>query len=145
MEIIIGLAVVIGLLIMLGVNPFYIMEGVYVLMLLLLAATVVFFVITAISLIGSRKRRAAFDRIDKPEGKTFPSAVYISEGEEYRNSFPNEFVLKKLLYKKDREVILRVTKRGGVYDKYSVVTVLAGLVLGGASLALLGWSFFASF
>ncbi len=145
MEIIIGLAVVIGLLIMLGVNPFYIMEGVYVLMLLLLAATVVFFVITAISLIGSKKRRAAFDRIDKPEGKAFPSAVYISEGEEYRNSFPNEFVLKKLLYKKDREVILRVTKRGGVYDKYSVVTVLAGLVLGGASLALLGWSFFAFF
>lgn len=137
MEAVIGLAIIITLLYVLGVNPYYIMEGVMILLILVLAATLLFFIATAISLIGSKRIKAVFDRIDKPEGKTFPSAVYISEGQELRNAFPNEFVLKKILYKKDREVTLRVTRGGKIYDKYSVITIVAGLLLGSASIAFL--------
>ena len=137
MEIVIGLGIVIGLLVVLGVSPLYIMEGVFVLMILVMAATFVFFAYIAVSLIGSKKRRAVFDRIDKPEKKPFPSAVYNTDDGEMRNSFPNEFVLKNRLYKKNREVFIRVTKRGGVYDRYSQITVIAGLILGGCSLWLL--------
>ena len=137
LEIVIGLAVVIALLIALGVSPYYIMEGVMILLMLTLYATLLFFVITAFSFIGSKRRTGKFDRIDRPEGKAFPSAVYISEGEELRNAFPNEFVLKKVLYKQGEESKLLVTKRGKIYDKYSLITVFAGLVLGTASAVFL--------
>lgn len=133
----IGIAVVIALLIALGVSPFYIMEGVMILLMLTLYATLLFFVITAFTFIGSKRRTAKFERIDRPEGKAFPSAVYVSEGEELRNAFPNEFVLKKLLYKQGKETRLLVTRRGKIYDKYSLITVFVGLVLGTASAVFL--------
>ena len=141
MEAAIVLVIIIILLWALDVSFYYIAEGLFILMMLLLGATLVFFAVTALSLIGSKKKRASFDRTDKPEGKSFPSAVYISEGEEYRNSFPNEFVLKKLLYKEGRDVYIRVTKRGRVYDLYSRLTIYLGLVLAGGSLALLAVMF----
>lgn len=137
MEAAIVLVMIVILLWALDVSLYYIAEGLFILMMILLGATLLFFAVTALSLIGSKKKRAVFDRTDKPEGKSFPSAVYISDGEEYRNSFPNEFVLKKMLYKQDREVFIRVTKRGRVYDLYSRLTVYLGVVLAGGSLVLL--------
>ena len=137
MEAVVVLAVIVLLLWALDVSLVYIAEGLFILMMLVLGATLLFFVYTAISLVGSKKRPARFDRIDKPEGASFPTAVYVSDGEELRNSFPNEFVLKKKLYKPDREVLLRVTGKGRVYDLYSRVTVYIGIALAGASLAVL--------
>ena len=140
-EIVIGLVVVIALLIALGVNTFFILEGVLVLLLLVLLATLLFFVYTAFSFIGSERIAARFDRIEKPEGKAFSSAVYISDGEELRNTFPNEAIFKKRLYDKSRVITLIKTRKGKIYDRYSIVTVAAGLVLGTASMVLLGgWS-----
>ena len=137
MEALVVLAIIIGLLWALDVSLVYIAEGLFILMMLVLGATLVFFAYTALTLIGSKKCSARFDRIDKPEGASFPSAVYVSDGEELRNAFPNEFVLKKRLYKSDKEVLLRLTGRGRVYDLYSRVTVYIGVVLAGASLAAL--------
>lgn len=137
MEAVIVLVIVIGLLWALDVSLVYIAEGLFILMMLVLGATLLFFVYTAVSLIGSKKRSARFDRIDKPEGASFPSAVYIAEGEELRNAFPNEFVLKKKLYRPEKQVFLRVTRRGRVYDLYSRMTVYIGIVMAGASLAAL--------
>ena len=141
MEAVVVLAIIILLLWALDVSLVYIAEGLFILMMLVLGATLLFFVYTAVTLVGSKKRAARFDRIDKPEGASFPTAVYISGGEELRNSFPNEFVLKKQLYKPDKDVFLRVTRRGRAYDLYSRVTVYIGVVLAGASLAALVFMF----
>lgn len=137
MEAVVVLVIVVVLLWALDVSLAYIAEGLFILMMLVLGATFLFFVYTAVSMIGSKKRRVRFDRTDKPEGASFPSAVYIADGEELRNAFPNEFVFKKRLYRTEREVFVRVTKRGKVYDLYSRVTVYLGTVLAGASLAAL--------
>lgn len=137
MEIVIGLAIVIALVIMLGVDVYYILLGVFVLMLLTLLATVVFFAVTAMTLIRSRRETVSFDRIEKPEGGRFNCAVYKNDSGEYRNSFPSEPLLKKLLYDRNHSTSVRITSRGRCYDKYSLITIAAGLTFGTGSLILL--------
>ncbi|MBR4622608.1 MAG: hypothetical protein IKO44_03625 [Ruminococcus sp.] len=138
MEIVIGLVIIIVLLIALGVDTYYILLGVFLLMLLALAVTVIFFAATAFTLIGAQRRKVSFDRIDKAEGKRFNTAVYKDGEGEYRNAFPSEPLLKPLLYDKDRSTGIFVTKGGKAYDRYSIVTIIVGLTVGSASLALLG-------
>ncbi|MBR6101588.1 MAG: hypothetical protein IKP95_04100 [Ruminococcus sp.] len=133
MEILIGFVIIVVVLVMLGVSVYFIMECLIALLLLALAATLVFFIWTGITLIGSRVVKGHYLRIDKPE-RGFPSAVYDTPEGEVRNTFPCEMIFRSALYKPEREVRIRMTKRGKAYDRYSVITIITGLLLGSVSL-----------
>lgn len=137
MEIIIALAIIIALLLALGISGYYILLGILVLMLLTLALTVVFFAVTAFTLIGARREHVRFDRIEKPEKGHFNCAVYKNSSGEFRNAFPSEGILVRFIYDPDRDTWVLVTRRGRAYDRYSLTTIIAGLTFGTASLVLL--------
>lgn len=137
MEIMIGLVIIAVLLVALGVDIVFILEGVIILLMLVLTATLAFFVVTAVTLIGSRRLTGTFLRIDKPE-KGFARAVYSTGEGELKNTFPSEMIMKRLLYDPQRRTLLMVTRRGRVYDRYSLITIIAGLLMGGVSVFILG-------
>jgi len=137
-EILIGLVIVIALLLLLGVEASLIIMGVLALMGLVIAATLAFFIYTALTMIGSRRVKGNFKRFEKPE-KGFSRAVYMTDEGELKNSFPNEMILKKRLYVPEKTVSLLVTHKGRAYDSYSRITVYVGLLLGTASVAMLVW------
>ena len=137
MEIIIGLVIIGVLIAALGVDIVFILQGVIIILMLVLTATLAFFVITAVTLIGSKKLTGRFLRIDKPE-KGFSCAVYQTDDGEKKNNFPCEMIMKKLLYDPDHETSLLITRKGRTYDRYSIITIAAGLVLGAASVFILG-------
>ena len=133
MEVILGLVIIGALLVMLGVDLFYILLGVMILLALALAATLLFFIFTAVRLVRSKRVSAAFSRIEKPE-KGFSRAVYESSEGELVNSFPCEMIFRSRLYKPGRTETVLVSRGGGAYDRYSRITVVAGLILGGVSM-----------
>ena len=139
MEFIIGFVVVVALLLALGVSGYYILLGVFVLMLLTLAATVVFFAVTAFTLLGSHREHVRFDRIEKPEGGHFNCAIYKNASGEFRNVFPSEGIFVNYIYDTERATWVLVTRRGRAYDRYSLTTIIAGLSFGTVSLIMLGW------
>ena len=137
MEILISSVLIIAMLIVLGVSPYYILAGLLVIMLLILAATFLFFVYSALTLIRSHRVTGHFLRIDKP-GKGFPSAVYDTPEGELRNTFPCEMIFQKALYKPERVVMMLVTRKGRVYDRYSIITIVLGLILSSISVFVFG-------
>lgn len=141
MELIVTAAILVLLCYLLGVSMAFILQALLGLMLILLILISLFFVWAVLSLIGSKRTKVTFDRIDKAEDHPFPTAVYVSGDKKYRNTFPSELLLKNLLYKKDRTVNVRVTRRGKTYDLYSLLTVYIGLVLAPVSAAALGYWF----
>ena len=136
MEIIIMTAMVGMLVYILGVEVAFILQILLGIMFVAMVLTAVFFVWTGLTLIGSKRRKAVYDRIDKAEGSPFRTAVYVAGGEELRNTFPSEMLLRSLLYNKDKPSSVRVTKKGKVYDRYSLITVVMGNVL--APLSVVG-------
>lgn len=141
MELIVTAAILVLLCYLLGVSMAFILQTILGLMLILLILISVFFAWTALTLIGSKRTKVTFDRIDKSDDLPFPTAVYKSADKEYRNSFPSELLLKSLLYNRDKQVRVRVTRRGKTYDLYSLLTVYIGLVLAPVSAVALGYWF----
>ena len=68
MEIIIMTAMVGMLVYILGVEVAFILQILLGIMFVAMVLTAVFFVWTGLTLIGSKRRKAVFDRIDKAEG-----------------------------------------------------------------------------
>lgn len=136
MEIII-IIVILGMLVyLLGVEMAFILQIILGMMFVAMVLTALFFIWTGITLIGSKRKKAFFDRIDKAEGSPFQTAVYLTDGKELRNAFPSEMMFRSLLYKKEKPTVVRVTRTGKVYDRYSVITVCLGLIL--APLSVIG-------
>ena len=94
-----------------------------------------FFVVCGITLIGSKKITVKFSRIGKTKKDGFDTAFYTDvENNEYPNAFPSEMMFKRYLYNSDKQYTVRLCrKKNKVYDRYSVTTVITGLLLGGAS------------
>lgn len=141
MELIVTAAILVLLCYLLGVSMAFILQALLGLMLILLILISVFFAWTALTLIGSKRTKVTYDRIDKEGDLPFPTAVYVSGDKEYRNTFPSELLLKSLLYNRDKQVNVRVTRKGKTYDLYSLLTVYIGLVLAPVSAAALGYWF----
>lgn len=88
----------------------------------------VFFALSLIMLIFSRKKRGVFIRVSE-EGR-FPCAVYEIDGEEYPNIFPCEMVLRGKLYIPEKTVTLFLIRfRRAVIDKNALITIIAGSVI----------------
>lgn len=127
MEIIIGAAVIIMLLLFAGVDIWFIFLG---FMFLVAAAAVItagFFAVCAVTILSGKRRAARFVRFEK--GGRFDAAIYSADGEEYANAFPAEFILRDRLYSSDRTVTIRTTKRGRAFDKNALLSTAAGLPL----------------
>ena len=143
MEIIIGVAVVFGLLLLLGVDVTTLLNIFQIMLAALTVLCLLFFIFCLVLLIISRKRPAQLLCIEKQQGgdgggeneKKMLSkfAFYQVDGEKLRNWFPAEALGAKRIYQ-SRECFVRIVKLGSkklVFDRHSVVIVIAGLVLMG--------------
>jgi len=126
----------VALVYLLGVELIFILQILLGMMLVAMVLTSLFFFWVGITFIGSERKKVRFDRIDKAEKSYFPTAVYVSGDKEFRNAFPSEMMLRGLLYKNEKTTTVRVTKHGKVYDIYSRITVLLGMIL--APLSVIG-------
>lgn len=142
MELLIGAIAVFGLLYLLGVE---VMTLLSIVQMILTAATVlflIFFVVCDILLLMSKKYRAQLVGVrstqtdengEQKKGMMYKAAFYLVGGEEMRNWFPAENVLKKRIYERtDCTVrIVSLGKKRLVFDRHSVVIVITGTVLMG--------------
>ena len=70
-------------------------------------------------------------KIEKPEGSAFERAVYNIDGESCSNAYPCEAVMRKKLYREDKEVQVRYyARKKCVYDRNAVITTIIGLIFG---------------
>ncbi len=144
MEILIGAAVIIILLILMGVDIWYILVGGAALVALAAVFTSAFFTVCVVMLIRSKKCAGVF--VEFGEGKRFDAAVYRIDDRDYRCIFPAEMVLRDKLYRPGKPVKLRLTRGGRVFDRNALLTSAIGLpmslviadVFAGGLLMLLG-------
>lgn len=93
-----------------------------------------FFVVMALLAIAARPKKAVFVDVEKDD-RGIGFAFYEIEGEEYRNTFPTDAFLRKLLYnKKDMRVrLLRLGDLAFVFDRVTFWTIGIGLPFFGAA------------
>lgn len=78
------------------------------------------------ALVSSKKKNAVFSKIDKPSDGKFKSAFYAIGEKEYPCFFPSEF---KIMYKKGKQCnVLLNEKMGKVFDRFSMITCIAGFI-----------------
>ena len=129
MEIVFGIIIVVLLLFLLGVSLGFISILFCVMVTIGLVAMLLFFGFSVLRLIVSEKKTARFDGTE-PFGDTkFDCAVYLIEGERYKNAFPCEAIMRDRIYRKDKDVTVCFYERKKlVYDKNSVITAVAGAI-----------------
>jgi hypothetical protein len=128
LEIAIVAVIAAAILLILGVG------AVSLLMLLLYAALAVtvlmsvFFAVSLIMLLLSKKCRGSFVRFEK-RGR-FETAVYEIGGEEYENRYPAETFLRSRIYAPgERTLFLCGAKKRFVFDIHTVTIILWGITL----------------
>lgn len=134
MELLIVLLILAVMLLIFGVPLQVILIGVAALIALLLAAMTLFFVVTAISLLFFRRRRGHFLRFEQHQ--RFDQAVYLVDGEEYKNLFPAETVLRQQIYSERERTVLvhRGRRQLSAFDMHSVLILVLGIA--GSAVAL---------
>lgn len=130
MEYLLGFIIIVILLLILGIGFDVIISGVLILLLIITAASELFFVYFGIRILFSRRFSGSFVRIDKPEKSRFDVAFYGTESGELPNVFPAEFVMRDKIYKPDKTVSLRLDAgKKYVYDRNARLTIGFGLLL----------------
>ncbi len=142
MAIIIGAAAAFGLLFLLGVEVLTLLNIFQIILAVLTVLCLLFFVFCLVLLAASKKHPAQLLCIEKQQGKDGKEAddkilskfaFYQVDGEKLRNWFPAERLGSKRIYGRT-ECYVRIAKLGGkrlVFDRHSVVIVIAGTVLMG--------------
>ncbi len=89
-----------------------------------------FFVITGIMSLFTRKVNAEYIRLDDND-KYGKHAVYLVDGEECDNMFPTDSLMEKFLYKKTDTKVrrFRTKKRDIIIDRPSQVIIILGLTV----------------
>ena len=115
---------------------------------LVVLATMTFFIVYRIKLIGAKRVSARFCRFGKNKWGRYDVAFYTIDGEEHENVFPCEFAFRDSLYRTDREVRICLTKKGYVYDMNAEICCRAGfaisvliIIAAVHTLSQLGWPF----
>lgn len=137
MEIILGAVVIVFLLALAGVDIWYILLGLIIMVAVAAALTAGFFAVSLVMILRGGWKTGTFCGFRR--GKRFESAMYLIDGEEYPNVFPAEFVLRDRIYKPDKSVKLRLTRSGRVFDLNALTTVCVGLPLSIGSCAGFTW------
>ncbi|MGN1422706.1 MAG: hypothetical protein ACI4XA_04970 [Oscillospiraceae bacterium] len=125
MEFFVGAAVIIMLLLLAGVELWFIFLGIILLAAAAGVFTAGFFAVCAVMLIRANRCIGSFVRFEK-NGR-FDAAVYSVNGKEYKNVFPAEVVMRGKLYSEGKPAKLYITKGGRCFDKNAFVTTAAGL------------------
>ena len=129
MEFLILLIVIIVFCLCLGLGPIEIFIGFSMIFLLLVLLTALFFLYNIFRIVLSKRVKATFTKVDTSPKSKFTVAYYKSCDEEYPCIFPNEPLLRKILYKEGKEItVLFDKKHRRVYDRYSVITCFVGFV-----------------
>lgn len=128
MEVIFGIVIAVVLLLLLGVSVGFISILFSVLISIGILLMLSFFIFSAVRLIRSKKKTARFDGTESFGESKFDCAVYLIEGERYKNAFPCEVIMRNRIYNKDKDVTVRLyEKKNLVYDRNSAVTIFMGL------------------
>ena len=129
MEIFLGLAVIVMLLLCLGAELGLIAMVFVGLLCGAVLLMLGFFIFSAIRIMTCRKKEAVFCKTEKFPGTKFDRAVYSVDGQECACVFPCEVVMRSRLYRSDKAVnVYYSEKKKYVYDKNAAVTVFAGLL-----------------
>ena len=132
LEIIVTVAVVIGILLFVGVPLVTILSLLVLilsgLLLLAVAFFVLFFLITDIILLRYRRTKGKFSRID--DSQRWERAVYAVNGEDYICVFPAESFARRRIYEKPGATVLipRSGNRKSAYDRHSLFIIAVGNV-----------------
>lgn len=146
LELILTIAVVIGILIFAGVSLTGILNLTVIIIGGILALTVAFVILfffgTDISLLFFRRAKGRFLRID--DMGRFDHAVYQVDGTEYSCLFPAETIARKRIYEKESVLLMipRSGKRKVAYDRHSLLIIMFGNLF---SLALIAVGLFVWF
>lgn len=132
MEFILGLAIIIIILLILGFGPDVIIFGIIGLIGVLTVLTELFFLYCDVRLLFSKRRSATFTHIAKREKTNYETAFYMTDDGELPNIFPCEMIMRKRLYDPERTVKVRVDAgKKFVYDRNALLTIIFGTLLGG--------------
>lgn len=132
MEVIVGIVLVALILLLAGVDLWYLLLG-GIALVALAAFTAVFFLVCVGMLLRSQRRMGEFTGFS--EGGRFDYAEYTIGAEAHRNVFPAEFILRDRLYRPGQPVRLFLTRSGRVFDRNAYITTLLGTPLSIAAAA----------
>ena len=107
MEFLILLILIIVFCLCLGLGPVEIFIGFAFVFLLLVSLTSLFFLYNIFRIVLSKRIKAVFSKVDASPKSRFTVAYYKSGDEEYPCIFPNEPMIKKILYKEGKEIVHR--------------------------------------
>lgn len=128
MDILIGLALIMVLLFLLGFgwgDLALLALGIMGIFIVLIGC---FFAVCPIMLALSKRKTAVFVRFDE-EGR-FPCAVYGIDGEEVPNMFPCEMIMRGKLYVPGKEIkVLYCRANKHAIDSNALITMIAGAVI----------------
>lgn len=130
MEFILVVAVIAVLCVIFQISTDIIIMGIAILTGFVITAMTFLFIYFFICLLFSKKVKADFSRIDRPEKNKFRTAFYIVDGTEYQCVFPAESILINTLYKKDKKYNVWLNhhmKR--VYDRFAFTTCVMGFLV----------------
>lgn len=143
MEFVIGVACVIVILIVIGVPVQSIIGVILWLMVVMALLCAAFFLFMILLACFTKKKEATYLRLEAGE-KMGAFALYEIEGKEYRNTFPTDSFLEKILYREGKcKVRFRETSHVTyVFDKVTIFIIATGFpaFLAIAVLAFIGLS-----
>lgn len=128
MQFIFGLFIIILILILLGVSVSTIVAGIWWLAALLAALSELFFLFSFVLLLFSKRKPAAFLRLEKGKHAGL-FAIYEIDQIEYKNLFPTDAILEDILYRK-KEVKVQVLKLGKhkyIFDNVTLLVIGLGI------------------
>lgn len=128
MELLIILIIIIVILVILGVSVLTIIAGAWWLLGGLAALSAFFFVVMSVFALLARRKDAVFLRLEKGE-RAGAFAIYEMDGVEYRNTFPTDLILEKLLYQKKnvKVKVFPAEKPKMIFDGVTLTVIGIGL------------------
>ncbi len=141
-EILVGVVLVGLILLLAGVDIWYLLMGVLGLVTLAALLTVGFFTVSMFMLISSRRCSGVLTQF--VEGKRFGVAEYLIDGELHNNIFPAEAEgpLRSHMYHPGKPVKLFLARNGRTFDKNALLTTCVGLPVSIAVSVAFGFCFF---
>ncbi len=129
MELLVIVAMALMLLFMLGYTLWPIVSGVLFLALMFAIVCELFFVISGLMWLFARRRKAKYLGLSEDDGPA-SFAWYEIEGEEYRNIFPTDAFMRRVLYRKEEVNVrlLKMRRHAWTFDRVTTIVIGLGLV-----------------
>ncbi|MBR5058647.1 MAG: hypothetical protein IKX04_08770 [Clostridiales bacterium] len=129
MELLVIVAMALMLLFMLGYTLWPIVSGVLFLALMFAIVCELFFVISGLMWLFARRRKAKYLGLSEDDGPA-SFAWYEIEGEEYRNIFPTDAFMRRVLYRKEEVNVrlLKMRRHAWTFDRVTTLVIGLGLV-----------------